>query len=214
MIRVLFVVDGPRDHHIVPPLVIELLRAEIDPETRVWTKLHLRGERVPKPFRGYAHKLRYALTLARTRGLAAVVATVDTDRGAPRERLRKLREGRERDRQKHPPLPAALGEANPHAEVWLLDDATAVREALGLAPETNVPAVKYVEIPKEALDQLVAQSTNADQPSSTRDTPELLRSIAGRVQRDRCPHAKQTGFHAFAEDVRTELGPLLTPAST
>ena len=53
----------------------------------------------------------------------------------------ELREARERDRMERPPFPTAFGEADPHGEAWLLDDPTAIRDALELDPEVEIPTL-------------------------------------------------------------------------
>ena len=123
MIRLLFVGDGERDAAMNPPLVEVLTGAEVEATTRPWARLNVRG---------YDRKLRFAIRQARDEGLQGVVATIDRDKSSGHDRLRELKAGRTRDRETAPPLPAALGAANPHAEAWLLDDPVAVRTVLGL----------------------------------------------------------------------------------
>ena len=113
-------------------------------------------------------------------------------------------EGRERHRSKNAPFPIALGEADPHFEAWLLDDPAGVRRALGLPGEIDVVNVMKSPYPKDDLDQLIVKASRTDTRIS------CLAQIAACVDVSRCNHAKQTGLHAFVNEVRTELGPLVT----
>jgi hypothetical protein len=195
MIRLLFVGDGERDAAMNPVLVRILTGAEVDPTTRAWARLHGHG--------GYERKVRFAIRQARDTGLEGVVATVDQDRSPERERLRELEAGRARDRETAPPLPTALGCARPHAEAWLLDDAHAVRTVLNLVDAGAVPNVRTVDDPKRTLNRLHAECPRAEVPIR-----EILAELAARIVPERCPHRKDTGFAAFAAEVRREIGPL------
>ena len=87
-------------------------------------------------------------------------------------------------------------------EAWLLDDCVAVREALGLPESVNIPAVGRTVDPKATLDDLISGS------SIDSDYVSALRDIARAVDVSRCKRAKNTGLAAFAEEVKSELGPL------
>lgn len=197
MIHVFFVGDGERDAATVPHLVEGILQVEVNAETRVWREL--RGHE--PGHNGFARKLLYALRVARDTGVDGVVATVDADK--PGGRLRKLKEGRDRDRALRPPVPAALGEAKPHGEAWVLDDSQAVRDALQLPPDAKIPTVRETNTPKGALNALIEQS-----PRVADKSLDVLRDIARLLQQRRCRHAKDTGFRAFVKEVRAELGPI------
>lgn len=194
MMHLYFVGDGPRDEAAVPRLVERVLGAEVDTEFSAWVRLHARS--------GYGRKLRYAIRRARDRNRKGVVATVDSDKAPPRERLRELRQARDDDRATSAPLPTALGEAVPHLEAWLLDDPVAVREALGLDPNESVPTIRKAKHPKTAINSLIEKS------SDDRSVLDHLSEIARQCNPDRCRHASETGFKSFADDVNTELGPL------
>jgi hypothetical protein len=92
-----------------------------------------------------------------------------------------------------------LGEAIPHLEAWLIDDAAAVRDALQLSSDATIPNVAKAKDPKLALNGLI------DASPSSRDLLSVLREIAYRVQGGRCAHAKETGFAAFIDDVQSEF---------
>jgi len=196
MIRLLFVGDGERDAAMNPPLVKALTGSDVEPTARAWARLNLGG-------RGYERKLRFAIRQARDEGLHGVVATVDQDRSPGHDRLQALKDGRSQDRETSPPLPTALGCATPHAEAWLLDDHVAVRSVLELDAETPVPTVRKAKSPKDTLTGLHTDSPRADVPIR-----EILAEIAERLDPARCAHKDETGFAAFADDVRDEIGPL------
>ena len=187
----LFVADGPRDEVAIPRLVEAILHAKIEASFQAWKQVRLhRG-------RGYNRKLRFVLAQARDQELDGLVATVDCDKDSPRKRLNLLREARNEDRERNTvaQMPAALGEAIPHLEAWLLDDEKAVREVLQLANDQRIPAVNQVD-PKDALNSLMMQSVRNE------DSIDLLQEIATRVKQNRCNHASDTGYKIFVEDVQ------------
>ena len=171
MIRILFVGDGPADEVTTPPLVRTILeREDVRAEARAWARLHAAG-------RGYDRKLLFALRAARAGGLSGVVATIDQDRSAGRERLRSLEAARVRDRQTDPPLPAALGCADPHAEAWLLDDPVAVRSVLRLPGDARVPKSGTSTAPRRrstACTRGVQGSTSRSRSFSARSPPRSI----------------------------------------
>ena len=196
MIRLLFVGDGDRDAAMNPPLLKVLTGSEVEPTSRAWARLNVG--------KGYGRRLRFAIRQARDEGLQGVVATVDRDKSSGQDRLRELKAGRATDRETAPPLPTALGCANPHAEAWLLDDPVAVREVLELDADTVIPSARKAKSPKDALTGLITQSRRAD--ASVR---QILGEIAQRLDPVHCAHKDETGFAAFAEEIREEIGPLI-----
>lgn len=203
MIRLLFVGDGERDAATIPRIVEKILEVPIQEEVRKWARLHGRGNSPKAPGRGYGSKLAFALRVARGEPVQGLVATVDTDKSRPGERLSKLREARAQDRESQGTFPTALGEAVPHGEAWLLDDPVAVRESLGLSSETEVPTVRRAKNPKGILHDLLAASPRVEERPLV-----VWADIARVLEAKRCTHAKTTGFHGFVEDVQKELGQL------
>jgi len=118
-----------------------------------------------------------------------------------------MQEARAEDREIHPSLPTALGEAVPHGEAWLLDDPVAVRRTLRLSAEVKIPTVRETKNPKGVLQGLLAKSLRA-----TERPIVIWGEIARELDTERCSHAKTTGFQGFAEEVRHELGPLVVQA--
>lgn len=137
MIHLLFVGDGERDAATNPHLVATIVETEVEPATTSWARLNAAGK-------GHDRKLLFAIRDARDNGLEGVVATIDQDKSPGRERLKSMRAARTKDRETPPPLPTALGCADPHAEAWLLDDAVAVRTVLQLEPVSVIPNVRKV----------------------------------------------------------------------
>ena len=197
MIRLLFVGDGERDAATNPHLITTITAAAVEATTAPWARLNQAG-------RGYDRKLLFASAQARAGGLDGVVATVDRDTSRRRDRLRELEAARTRDRQTHPPLPTAIGSANPHAEAWLLDDPVAVRAALRLEGDRPIPTVRQVDSPKAELDRLHRGSTRCNEPARN-----ILVDIARTLAVERCQHASETGFAYFVDDVQSELRPLV-----
>ncbi len=194
MIRILFVGDGERDAVTVPRLVETIIGASLDAETRHWARLH-----APKQ---YGRKLRYSFLQAKDLAVSGLVATVDRDKDRSGERLSKLRNAREEERARGSVLPVALGEAAPHGEAWLLDDPVAVRLALNLPPDAEIPSPTRVKSPKEELHRLLETSERGERPL------EVFPDIARRVDLSRCNHTLKTGFAEFVKDVRQEISPL------
>jgi hypothetical protein len=200
--------DGERDAAVLPPLVRRILNADLTDRTTPWPRLHRGQKKIPGySLKGYGLKLLYVLRSARSDRAEGVVACIDADRDRRRQRWRQMKKAREADRSQNPPLPTALGEAKPHNEAWLLDDAVAVREVLRLPSDTEVPNVQRCSSPKAALEDLHQRSERKDErPLSV--WPE----IAARVDTSRCTHKKRTGFEAFVREVESELGPLFAEA--
>ena len=208
MISLFFVGDGARDEATVPHLVRTILQTDFSTLFQPWARLHA-AERRGRPgrrLRGYGRKLLYAIRAARVAQADGLVATVDRDK-APAGRLRRLREARAADRQQAPSLPTALGEAKPHAEAWLLDDPVAVREALELPANADVPSVRDSTYPKHTLHELWEQSPRKEANPGDREM-DALPEIARRVVPSRCAHRRETGFQAFVTEVRRELAGL------
>ena len=197
MIRLLFVGDGERDAATIPRIVEIILSTSVGAEFHRWARLHGSG-------RGYKQKLRFAYRQAQDAGAKGLVATVDCDKDRKGQKLKKLRQARRDERQESPLFPTALGEAVPHAEAWLLDDPVAVRETLTLAPDAEVPNVRDVASPKNALDELIAASDSANDVFM-----DVCRRVAQQLDPSRCVHARETGFKAFVSEVRDEIGPLM-----
>jgi hypothetical protein len=114
---------------------------------------------------------------------------------------------RQRDRDASHATPAAIGEAVPHCEAWLIDDPVAVRAALQLPTTVEIASPTKIKSPKDELDRLYQEC------GSPLETLQLLAAIAGGLAPERCNHRDATGFAAFARDVVGELGPLCAAQS-
>ena len=199
MIHLYFVGDGPRDGATLPRLVERILGAEVDGPFKEWRHVRLHGKS------GYAGKMKFVIRAARDADANGLVAAVDADKDPQRRRLRDLIAGRDADRSSAPPFPAALGEAVPHADAWLLDDPAAIRQALQLASEIEIQTVRQTNNPKATLQSLIERSE-----IETDDLLAILAAIAREVDFSRCQHAKETGFKKFFDEVRHELGALVS----
>jgi hypothetical protein len=199
--KLLFIADGQRDNVTVPKLVQHILGVTFEIAFQEWKRIRLaRGS-------GYKRKLLFALFQARDAAYDGVVATIDSDNSAPGDRLRTLQSAREADRgnAELEPLPAAIGEAVPHLEAWLLDDQKAVRNVLKYSGDASIPNVRNCN-PKSTLHELMLNSDRVE------DAMTLLLEIAEVVEIERCLHSADTGFCDFVADVRAELGPLAESA--
>ena len=195
MIRIRFVGDGPLDEASIPPLVRSLLELHLDravhfePCFRPWARLH--------DVRGYDKKVSFAIRQAEDAGEVGLVATVDRDRSRRGSRLAALREGRASARLRGHSLPGALGEANPHAEAWLIADREAVRQARGLYADEPIGGGLF---PKGDLQALHGASGRADDSAAL-----VWADVACRARPAIIESARGNGFGEFAADVRAEL---------
>lgn len=198
MIKLLIVGDGARDSVTVPFFAQKVLGEPIEPDAIPWPRLQSN--------RGYAARLQFAMLQARNRGTVGLIAVVDADRDPQRDKLKRLKEGREKSREKAPPFPTALGEAVPHGESWLLDDPVAIRHGLGLESKVEIPTIRDTKSPKDTIEELRKQGSRREE-----EILDLLAAIAEALEPKRCVHEKETGFHGFCEELRSELGPLVKP---
>lgn len=182
--------DGDRDESILPHIVRGILNRPVESQFQVWPRLH-RGS--------YERKLRFAVLEAKEDRAEGLVAVVDADRDG-KTRLASLRTSRTHQRHAAESLPIAVGMADPHLEVWLLDDSLAVRDGLTLPATQRIPNVRDVEVPKDVLTSMIHAS-----PMSARGDRECLGSIASRVLISRCAHAGETGLGSFEKDVKSEF---------
>jgi hypothetical protein len=151
----------------------------------------------------YAGKIGFAIREAIDDGAEGIVAVVDRDTARPRARLTELQKGREGARFRGHRLPAALGEAAPHMEAWLLADGDAVKKILHLNPKRALG--RAGRSPKGRLDHLWRSSPRSSDERRDSIPVELLAEIAREVG----PEAIETrsaDFREFARDVRNEVG--------
>ena len=191
MIKLLVVGDGERDGASIPSLVQTILERPVQSEFERWPRLQKKG---------LGAKLRFATIQARNRKNDGLVAVVDADQRMRSKKIKDLIEARAEMRRSAPPFPAALGEAVPNGDAWLLDDRLAVCDALKLDRNTEIAVVTKVRDPKPVLNSIIAQSSRAGE-----DNLQILADIAGLVRIERCRHAADTGFEAFVKDVTSEL---------
>ena len=186
--KLLLVGDGERDGATVPPLIEKVLGQEPEVELKPWSRLH--------GAKGYAKKVLFAALQARDENADGLVAVVDRDREPKRKRLQQMVEGRDKANAKLA-MPIALGEADPHGEAWLVDDAQAVREALDLPSDTQIPPVTKIPDPKGFLQEFINEGAHSEAPIL-----EVLEAVARKVDLERCRHTKETGFQQLADDLK------------
>jgi hypothetical protein len=191
MIKILFVLDGPRDSITVPRFVENILGVKVEVETTQWAVLRQKGDK-----RGYHRQLRFAIVQAQDAQAVALVAVVDRDKAGRQERMKELKSARDIQLI----FPVALGQAEPHGEAWLLDDPVAVKRGLKLPGSLEIPTVKKVNSPKEEIEQLRKGSDLSEAPIM-----EVLRAIMLHIDHTRFIHPDLTGFEAFEKDVRHHL---------
>ena len=150
--------------------------------------------------RGYEGKFRLALRQAHRESRDGVLALLDTDKDKKRSRLAQLHKARTAHEAKSAPRPTATGEADPHAEAWLLDDADAVRKGLELDLATETPTIAKAESPKRELERLYSES-----PKSEQDKADAWRAIAHQLDPSNCQHARATGLTKFLDDIQREF---------
>lgn len=200
MTRILVVGDGPRDRKALPNLICRILGTHVETRYDDWHYVRVHAQKGTI----YARKLKYLTRRACADNFAGLAIVVDTDKSPPRDKLRELHVGRDEERLRNPHFPTALGEANPHFDVWLLDDAVAVRVALGLRADFPVPNSIKTDYPKDAISELIAQSE-----IDFEQIADALGEIAHHLSSERCVHRKQTGFATFEEDVSREIAPVV-----
>jgi hypothetical protein len=151
-------------------------------------------------------------------GAGAVILLVDAD-GRSQERLRRLREHRERAHSKGArfQVPIVVGVAIETIEAWLLADENALARVLGVrerathtgAPEDLRGKKGGSDDPKARLEEWRSRDRHGP-----RGFLEQMNAIVREIDLDvvalRCPK----GFAPFCEEVRTHLGPLFGPPSS
>lgn len=194
--KIQLVGDGPRDQYALERLVASILEIPIQATFKSWKEIRLNrynwgtGSILKK-------RLIFALHTAADENLGSLVAVVDTDKKNPLEQLRELRAAREQCQRKGLYLPTALGEANPHFDIWLLDDRKAIVEAWKVE-DSEIPDCTKSECPKEELDRLFESSQ-----IGINDIAQALSLIAENVVISRCIHAEQTGFADFVGEINS-----------
>jgi hypothetical protein len=203
MPRIRVIGDGPHDQRVLPALLRRVLDRDFEADVAEPWRLHRKPHGIGKAaLDGYGAKLYGALRWVADscQGAAAVV---DADDDRSHSRLRQMARARDALRIEAPNFRVALGEAIPHGEAWLLDDEVAVRKALGLACDCPIPPVSKCHSPKAELNRLHSACPCVNDAGA-----DIRSRIAASLDETRCNHRHDTGFAAFAEDVRRELKPL------
>lgn len=193
----------PPSNGVVPILVYAL--CERPAPMRVVRKAHqfLQGK-------GLWQKVRFAKRQALYNGTAGVVFVMDSEGGfnALAERRGELEKGRDHE---FPEFPMAVGVAQPCIEAWLLADASAIRQAFGLAKDPEVPQ-EPEKCPAPCQDEeenpkrLLANAAGSRNKSLSADECDRIAKAISDVDLvcRRCPR----DFAPFAEEVRARIRPL------
>jgi len=203
MLSIFILGDGPLDNAMLPPLIKRILNVEINPEFKAWKDIRLHG-RSGKG--GYGAKLKYAVRHVKaTDDLKALVAVVDQDKDKKETRIIELKKDREVER--HHEIPASVGRAIPHGEAWLIDDHEAIKEALGLPADAQIPSVKKTGNPKNVLNEIHQQHKG-----DLQSRKDAYACIAKNVRLSRCRFPEKTGFKEFVEDLMKEFSAIRVPS--
>ena len=201
MKRLLCVGDGPRDERPLPALLENLFGEPLACEYEDWRqqRRHARRRGGIGPGRGFHRKVAEALLKVRRLGFDGLIAVLDRDTAPDRQRLTQARRGLEEDREKpgRTVVPAALGEAAPHFEAWLLDDGEAVKVVLNIPAGDAVPRPDACHSPKMELERLIAVRGLERDPAKE--------AVARGLRPQRCRRGKKTGFEAFVTELRGEF---------
>ena len=202
MKRLLCVGDGPRDERPLPALLQNLFGEPLDCVYEDWHDLRRRPRKRGRlgEGRGFGRKVQRALLEVRRLGFDGLVAVLDRDTAPAGDRLAQARAGLERDRAEldRPAVPAALGEAAPHFEAWLLDDGEAVKLTLAIPAEQAVPKADACHSPKLELERMIAERGLERDPAKA--------AVASALEITRCRCGEATGFAAFVAELRAEFG--------
>lgn len=209
MIHLVYLGEGPRDKAVIPAIVKTLLNVPegipVKHEFAIWKDVRLNK---PGLGSGFGRKLLFKIIEAYNSGADGIIAVVDVDNSPKREKLGALKTGRDKHREKNPPFPTALAEANPHVEAWLLDDKTAVLKTLGLADTNQIPMVGKIDHPKNFLHDLVGKSDRRDDKEI-----DIIQEIAVAIDLRRCHHTSDTGLRSLVDDMDAEIRPLIAKKS-
>jgi hypothetical protein len=158
---------------------------------------HLRG-------RGLWQKVRFAKRQAvYNAGTAGVVFVVDTE--GDEKRIAELRRGRDHE---FLDFPMAVGAAHPCIETWLLSDASAIRRAVGLNHQPQLPE-QPEQLPAPLKDRRYNPKTELARVCGATAAAARKDSIAFELRnlpliRERCP----IGFEPFAAEIELRIKPL------
>jgi hypothetical protein len=156
--------------------------------------------------KGLWQKVRFAKRQAYYNRSAGLVFVKDTEGDHPRQ-LQELQRGRDFEL---PQYPAAVGVAHPCIEAWLLTDASAIKRAIGLAQQPDVPADPEL-LPPPRRDRVqnpkvvLGRCAGKNQPLSSEKASKIANEIRDlNAVRTRCP----ISFAPFADEVIERIRPL------
>lgn len=190
----------PATEGVVPVLVRRLCCEPADSAT-------FRVKRRPFMFlqgKGLWQKVRGAKRNARINGSAACVFVMDSE-GDPAGVLADLVKGRDSESLDYP---TAIGVAHPCIEAWLLSDASAIRQGLGITGAKPTVPEEPESLPAPQQDRKNNPKTVLDALHPKRNAVNAVdkTAIAGRmaIPDDLTQHPCPS-FAAFAVEVRTQI---------
>lgn len=168
----------------------------------------MRVRRRPLPFlqgKGLWQKVRFAKRQSFNSGSSGLVFVLDTEGNHPGQ-LRELQRGRNFELTEYP---AAVGVAHPCIEAWLLADASALSQAMGLAQQTQVPAQpESLPAPCKNRGQnpkiLLSRCAGLNRPLSSAEATRIALLQDLDSIRTRCP----ASFAPFADEVIGIIRPI------
>jgi len=203
---------------VLPILALNILKAYLGfepffkiPEPEKLPRYHEYPDGRTPPGRmgagGYAMRVRLAMINAKAFSYDGVIAVVDRDGKCNKDRIKELREGRDRAHEYGSLIPCALGVAIETIEAWILGDREALKQGLGFSPARPVAHPEKIwgnegsgNHPKDRIRDLFAQD------DSERSDPEMVRDVVSLADPATLKRTCPAGFAPFAEEVETNIG--------
>jgi len=185
MLKLGFALEGNSDYPVIPCLARRVV-LESFPETALAQASVLRPS---KRGHGFIRELPTFARQLRDDGVDVVVAVVDTDATQINERLRLLREAKQRCAELGVAVCIAEGLAVRSLEAWLLADEAAVFSVFdGDRASVKFPSPEHDPMPKSTLNRIVRTLTAGREVSFASFADELAEAIRLPVLRQKCPH--------------------------
>ncbi len=192
-LRLGFALEGNSDYPVIPRLSRRIILDDF-PEAVFSEDSVLRPR---KRGHGFVRELPTFAAQVRDDGTDILVAVVDTDNSQTGERLRLLREAKDRCAALGVALCIAEGLAVRALEAWLLADEAAVFHVFdGDRASVTFPSPERDPDPKNTLNQMVRVLTAGREITFASYAEEIAEAIRLEVLRRKCPH-----FDEFARNL-------------